>query len=206
MIQIARLINLRMPLVLASQSPRRKKLLDQLGFEFETMPANIDESLVENGHDPEKYVCELAEAKAQHIANSMMNRAIILGSDTIVVLNGQILNKPTDEEDARKMLRTLSHNTHTVYTGIALIEARSDKRMVTLQKTEVTFRELDDEEIAAYVATGSPLDKAGAYGIQDDFGAVFVSNISGCYYNIVGLPLELLYTTMKRFIKVLNQS
>jgi septum formation protein len=116
------------------------------------------------------------------------------------------LNKPTDEEDARKMLRTLSHNTHTVYTGIALIEARSDKRMVTLQKTEVTFRELDDEEIAAYVATGSPLDKAGAYGIQDDFGAVFVSNISGCYYNIVGLPLELLYTTMKRFIKVLNQS
>jgi septum formation protein len=200
MLNIAKLINLDKPFILASQSPRRQKLLRQLGFDFEVLPADIDEDDFSDGIDPVQHVKELSLKKAEFIAKQIGKPSLVLGSDTIVVLNGTILNKPTDKQDAIRMLNILSGNTHIVYTGIALVDSETMKNKVSVQKTEVTFRTLTQDEIEAYVETGSPLDKAGAYGIQDDFGAVFVSHIDGCYYNIVGLPLELLYSTMKEFL------
>jgi septum formation protein len=200
MLNTAKLINLVQPFILASQSPRRQKLLRQLGFEFEVIPADIDEDDFSDGIDPVQHVKELSLKKAECIAKKIGKPAIVLGSDTIVVLNGIILNKPKDKQDAIRMLNILSGNTHIVYSGIALVDTETMKNKVAIQKTEVTFRTLSQDEIEAYVETGSPLDKAGAYGIQDDFGAVFVSHINGCYYNIVGLPLELLYSTMKKFL------
>ena len=201
MMKISDLLNLHKPLVLASASPRRKKLLEQLGFEFEIMTANIDENDMPLDTNPADYAMRLAKMKAQDVAYELKYPAVVLGADTIVVLDGKILNKPDDPEHAKQMLRTLSNNTHTVYTGIAVVESISDRQSVKVQKTDVTFRELGNEEIDAYVASGSPMDKAGAYGIQNDFGSVFVSHINGCYYNIVGLPLELLYKTLAEFLK-----
>jgi septum formation protein len=206
MISPNNLLKLSSPLVLASNSPRRKKLLQDLGFEFEIIPSNIEENIPNNKHNPIKYASELALQKVEDVANKIkkdytIKDYIIIGADTIVVLEEKILNKPKDENDAFFMLKFLSGKTHVVYTGLALLNTRNNKKIIRTQKTEVTFRELDDEEISAYVATGSPMDKAGAYGIQDDFGAVFVKNISGCYYNIVGLPLEMLYEMLKEIEK-----
>ena len=205
MLNIAKLINLDKPFILASESPRRQKLLRQLGFEFEVLPADIDEDDFSDGVDPVLHVKELSLKKAEFVAKKIGKPAVVLGSDTIVVLNGIILNKPVDKLEAVRMLNILSGKTHIVYTGIALVDSESMKNEVAVQKTEVTFRTLTQDEIEAYVETGSPLDKAGAYGIQDDFGAVFVSHINGCYYNIVGLPLELLYSTMKKFLGELKE-
>jgi septum formation protein len=116
-----------------------------------------------------------------------------------VVIDDMILNKPSDPEDAFRILKILSGNTHKVYTGLSIVESVSQNWITDFQTTEVTFRELSDEEIWLYIEGGSPMDKAGAYGIQDDFGALFVSHINGCYYNIVGLPVQLLYMMLKRF-------
>lgn len=201
MVQIKELLNLRIPLILASQSPRRKKLLSQLGFDFQIIPSEVDESKFSHSSVPADYVVQLSLQKALDVANRQKENSIVVGADTIVVLDGKIMEKPTDKDDAFRMLKSLSGRTHTVYTGIALIETPSLKSVTAFQQTEVTFRELEDDEINAYIATGSPMDKAGAYGIQDDFGAVFISEIHGCYYNIVGLPLELLYSTLKNFIR-----
>ncbi len=198
--KIAKLVNLKLPLILASKSPRRRRLLEQLGLDFEVIPSSVDEDIGDH-LPPAHYAKQLAMAKAEEIAGKIDYDAVVLGSDTIVVLDDHIINKPDDEEDAVRMLKTLSGMTHTVYSGIALMDTSSDRKTAEVQTTNVTFRELADDEIRAYAATGSPMDKAGAYGIQDDFGAVFVSNIEGCYYNIVGLPLELLYTTMRQFLK-----
>lgn len=200
---LANIAGLSLPLVLASQSPRRKNLLDNLGFSFEVVVADIDENVFDENLEPSMLVQELALRKAREVAYNLTQSAVVLGADTIVVLDGKILNKPCDELDAERMLRMLSNRTHTVFTGIAFVESNSKKHITAVQATEVTFRQLEAEEIKAYIATGSPMDKAGAYGIQDDFGAVFVSNVSGCYYNIVGLPLELTYRKMKEFVKLL---
>ena len=199
MINISQLLKIDVPIILASQSPRRKKLLEQLGFDFRIIPASIEENGLPE-MPPELLAKELALRKAFSVAKKLNEKAIVLGADTIVTLYDKILNKPEDKADAFRMLRTLSGETHIVYTGIALVEAPGLRQVSTFQETEVTFRELDEDEIIAYVETGSPLDKAGAYGIQDDFGAVFVKEIRGCYYNIVGLPLELLYRMMKEFL------
>ena len=206
MLNIAKLINLDKPLILASQSPRRQNLLRELGFQFEIMPADINEDDFTDGIDPVDHVKDLSLKKAEFISEKIKEPSIVLGSDTIVVLNNIILNKPTDKKDAIRMLNLLSGNTHIVYSGIALVDTNSKKNKVAVQKTFVTFRGLTGDEIEAYVETGSPLDKAGAYGIQDDFGAVFVSHIEGCYYNIVGLPLELLYSTLKEFLSELKEA
>jgi septum formation protein len=123
----------------------------------------------------------------------------IIGADTIVVLDGEMLGKPNDRVEAVDMLKRLSGRTHTVVTGIALVEVPSGRNTVEVESTKVTFREIPEEEIREYVDGGSPLDKAGAYGIQDDYGAVFVTRIEGCYYNVVGLPLARLHTMMRRF-------
>ena len=194
------LLQLPLPLVLASGSPRRKALMEHMGYEFTISVPDVDEDVIPTSLPPANYVEELAVLKAQKGASQCSQRSLVIGSDTTVVLNGRVLNKPVDEADAKRMLSGLSGNTHVVYTGIAIVDGSADgvnSQRVVHNKTEVTFRELSEEEINAYVASGSPLDKAGSYGIQDDFGAVFVQRINGCYYTIVGLPMELLYTTLR---------
>ncbi len=200
------LLGLTAPLVLASRSPRRQALLTHIGLTFNTVVPDVDEDAVPTDLPHGEYVETLALMKARRGAHMVGGYAIVIGSDTTVVLDGNVLNKPYDSDDAVRMLRTLSGRTHTVYTGLALVSADTDHSMVVHSSTRVTFRELDDLEINAYVASGSPLDKAGAYGIQDDFGAVFVRHVEGCYYTIVGLPLELLYSTLKQFVSSKQQA
>lgn len=203
-LRLNELLRLPLPLVLASQSPRRSALLRHVGFSFSTVVPNVDEDAVPTTLPPHRYVEELARMKAERGAELSAEPSIIIGSDTTVVLDGAVLNKPLDADDAVRMLRMLSGRTHTVYTGLAIVAATEPRYVrVASSATHVTFRELDNEEIRAYVASGSPLDKAGAYGIQDDFGAVFVSRVDGCYYTIVGLPLELLYTTLRSTVREL---
>jgi len=200
-VKLNALLRLPLPLVLASQSPRRQALLRHVGFDFDVVVPDVDEDAVSTSLPPSDYVATLAELKARRGAVLVHQPSIVIGSDTTVVLDGVVLNKPVDEEDAIRMLTTLSGRTHTVYTGIALIDSRGDTCSTAVRSTHVTFRDLSAVEIRAYVDTGSPLDKAGAYGIQDDFGAVFVSKVDGCYYTIVGLPLELLYTELRAFVE-----
>jgi septum formation protein len=198
--QIPSVLQLSKPLVLASQSPRRRLLLEQLGLPFSVIPADIDELSLPLDMIPSEYVKALASSKAQAVAEKLGNEsAIVLGADTIVVIDGNILNKPLHPEEAYSMLRSLSGRTHYVYTGISIMQVPLMKTITSYQMTEVTFRILEDDEIYAYIATGSPMDKAGAYGIQEDFGAVFVQKIVGCYYNIVGLPLEMIYGILRSF-------
>lgn len=201
MLDIAQLLKLDVPLILASKSPRRKKLLEQIGLPFEIIPSDFEEENHSKDFLPEDYVMKLSREKAFEVAKKTKLPSIVFGADTIVLLNGEIINKPIDKADAINLLKKLSSQTHTVLTGLAFVKVPEKKFVTTYQKTLVTFRELEEEEILAYVESGSPLDKAGAYGIQDDFGALFVSHIVGCYYNIVGLPLELFYKTLKEFIK-----
>ena len=188
------MIQLPFPMILASRSPRRRQLLSQIGLDFSVLPADIDEDAVSLELPPQEYVRELSQRKALYIREEIGGaKAIILGADTIVVIDGQILNKPSDPEHAFTMLKQLSNRMHEVFTGITLVESHTGKIISEIQRTEVYFRELQDQEIWDYIASGSPMDKAGAYGIQEDYGAVFVSKINGCYYNVVGLPLEKLY-------------
>lgn len=205
MISISELIGLKYPLVLASSSPRRKHLLEMLGFEFQAISPELDEdSLFENIFDFSLKVTEIAKAKALKVARSLNYESIVLGADTIVVLDGRILTKPTDEFEARAMLKKLSNRTHIVFTGLAIVHNPSENYRTCFRRTEVSFRQIYDDEIDAYVRSLSPLDKAGAYGIQDDFGALFVKSINGCYYNVVGLPLEAFYTSLRKFINELE--
>jgi septum formation protein len=176
-------------------------LLHHIGFDFDVVVPNVDEDAVPTTIPPESYVMQLAEAKARRGAELVSRPSIVIGSDTTVVLDGAVLNKPVDRDDAKRMLALLSGRTHTVHTGISLVDSSTGRCTTTSRNTLVTFRHLDTDEIAAYVDSGSPMDKAGAYGIQDDFGAVFVSHVEGCYYTIVGLPLELLYTTLRVFAR-----
>jgi len=198
MLSITDLLDLKAPVILASKSPRRKNLLNSLGLEFEVIASEIDED-IDGNISPDEYCVRLAWTKAEYVAKSLNYEAIVVGADTIVVIDGKIINKPESENQAYDFLRLLSGKTHKVYTGIAILNSLSKKFYKDYQITNVTFRELDDKEIYAYINSGSPMDKAGAYGIQDDFGAVFVKHIEGCYYNIVGLPLELLYSSLKKF-------
>lgn len=146
--------------------------------------------------DPARLVERLALAKAVAVAGSRPD-SIVIGSDTIVVLEGQVLNKPADPDDAFRMLRSLSGRTHTVYTGYALVHTGSGRIINEHRTATVTFRVLADDEIRDYIATGSPLDKAGSYGIQDDHGAVFIDSICGDYYSVVGLPLMSVYLALR---------
>ena len=198
MINISELLKIDKKIILASRSPRRKKLLEQLGFRIEIKPADIDEDNYPQDLTPPETAKFLAAEKAKAVLQQSSESSFIISADTIVVLDGKILNKPQDEAEAESMLLKLSNRTHTVYTGLAIADSDTNRIVKDVQATEVTFRELSIDEIRAYISTGSPMDKAGAYGIQDDFGAVFVRTISGCYYNIVGLPLEMLYTNFSK--------
>ena len=178
-------------LILASASPRRRELLAQAGLKFTVAAANLNEDLLPN-ETAAAYVQRLAEEKAQAVWNahrsfdSTDDPLIALGADTCVVCDGHILGKPTDSADARRMLELLSGRTHVVLTGLAAIAANKVVRDVEI--TQVTFNQLSDVEIARYIASGEPLDKAGAYAIQG-YAARWIPRIEGCYFNVVGLPI-----------------
>lgn len=194
-------------IILASQSPRRRELLAQLGLSFEVMPAYGKER--SDAQDPGVRVEELAAAKAREVAGRLEKEPdrerLIIGADTLVVKNGEILGKPRDEEDAKRMLALLSGTAHQVCTGLCLILIKGDQRVERHfhETTHVNFAEMTDKEIDDYVASGDPMDKAGAYGIQSG-AARFVTGIQGDYSNVVGLPLSRLYREMKQLKKELE--
>jgi len=179
---------------LASKSPRRRKLLKQLGISFKSFSVDLNEEILDGEH-PVQTVRRLALHKSE-AASLKVSKGIIITADTIVVLNKEIIGKPKDEKDAYRILSKLSGKTHLVFTGFVVKNLYSGKSIVDYERTKVTFRELTSKEIYNYIKTGSPMDKAGAYGIQDDFGAVFVKKIEGCYYNVVGLPLAKIYKSL----------
>ena len=179
------------PIKLASSSPRRRELLQLLGLSFEISPADVDETW-RNGEPPAAHAERLAREKA---AVRPRPGAVTIGADTIVVIDGAILGKPRDAADAGAMLRRLAGREHEVFTGVAVLHGGRAASGVT--RTAVRFRELDDATITAYVATGEPLDKAGAYGIQG-FGAVLVERIDGDYFMVMGLGLGLLVDLLER--------
>lgn len=180
-------------LILASSSPRRKELLENLRLTFTISSSEVDESF-DPTLSPEDVVMDLAERKAQVIFKENPN-AFVIGSDTIVVADGQVLGKPTDEADAKEMLKMLSGSKHDVYTGVSILSPNGTARFY--EKTEVWFWELTDEEINFYVQSGEPLDKAGAYGIQQ-LGSMLVKKINGDYFAVVGLPVSRTYRELKR--------
>jgi septum formation protein len=180
--------------ILASQSPRRRELLALIGIAHEVQPADIDESYIA-GESPEGHCERLARGKAMTLASRASGDAVVIGSDTIVVIDGAILGKPADVADATRMLRLLSGRSHTVLTSVAV--SRRGRVESAVERVAVTFRRLDDAEIAAYVATREPMDKAGAYGIQG-YGATIVSRIEGDYFAVMGLALNLLVQLLAR--------
>lgn len=173
-------------LILASGSPRRKLLLEQLGIRFGVEPPDVDESLL-TGEAPEVYVTRLSEKKAQTIARKHDSEVVILAADTTVVLHGNILGKPESKKHSVQMLNELSGTTHDVLTGVSI--CRGSRTETFCVRTEVTFRHLEKKEIAWYWETGEPLDKAGSYGLQGP-GAAFVETLTGSYSNVIGLPLS----------------
>ena len=185
-----------MKLILASNSPRRVELLRNAGIEFDIIPSTVEEGPPEPGELPEDYARRLARAKALDVAAGAPAGRLVLGADTVVTINGSILGKPSSSFDAGRMLRALSGRTHAVITAICLV--RAPDKIVSLQHetTFVTFGELTEDEIRAYVASQEPFDKAGAYAIQG-LASKFVTRISGCYFNVVGLPIPLLNASLK---------
>jgi len=192
-------MNIPQRVVLASMSPRRVGLLNQIGMKAEVIPSSVVE-VFDPELSPEENAKTLALAKAKDVGGRIDN-GLVIGADTIVVLNGEFFGKPADHAEAAGMLRRLSGRTHTVVTAFALLERPSNRFVHAAESTLVTFRLIPEEEILRYVQGGSPLDKAGAYGIQDDYGAVFVTRVEGCFYNVVGFPLSRFYTTLCEFFK-----
>lgn len=197
-------------IILASASPRRKELLEQIDVEFEIWPAKGEEVLTKEA--PYEAVMELAGQKAREVAAQIKaydkthtelitpQDIMIIGADTVVSIEGRILGKPRDEQDAKDMLAMLSGRTHAVYTGVSLLLLSASGRAgehLFYEKTEVTMREMDSSEIARYVATGEPMDKAGAYAIQGKC-AIYIDKIDGDYNNVVGLPIAAIYRELKR--------
>ncbi len=183
-------------LILASNSPRRKELLLQIGLSFSVEPADVDERVLPD-ESPDGYALRVAMDKA-HVAAVRARNGLVIAADTIVVLDGKILGKPADTGDAEKMLSRLSGREHCVITGLAVMDATSGKALSRSSTTRVWFRSLASREISSYVATGEPFDKAGSYGIQG-LGAMLIDRIDGCYSNVVGLPLSLLGELLRVF-------
>lgn len=183
-----------MTIILASQSPRRQELLARITPDFQAIPADIDES-VAAGLTPEEYVLEMAQKKAQLIYKQNSDR-LVIGSDTIVAVDGEVLGKPRDDADAFRMLRQLSGRKHLVLTSLYMMT--KDQIEQTIVAAEVTFFDLSDEEINAYIASGEPQDKAGSYGIQGE-AAFFVESIQGDYYAIVGFPIAHVKRMLAKF-------
>lgn len=185
--------------ILASASERRKDLLSRIVSNFEVKISNFDEEKVEVSTNIENYVKTLAEGKAKDVALNCDNDSIIIGAYTIVVIGDNILGKPKDKNHAFEMLKLLSNNVHRVYSGVAVINNQKNIMKSECLYTEVYFSEISDDEIWRYIESGECLDKAGAYGIQG-YGGVFAEKINGCYYNVVGLPLNLLNKMIKNVL------
>lgn len=183
--------------ILASKSPRRRELMEFIKHEFEIIPS-LKEEVVPEGLDIEDIPAFLAAQKALDISRDRRD-SLVIGCDTVVTLGGVIMGKPSDETDAKAMLMRLSGRTHTVISGVCL--CYMGRTMTFTEKTSVTFYDLTEEEIDSYIASGSSLDKAGAYGIQDG-AALFVKKIDGDYYNVVGLPVAKLAREIKTLIKL----
>ena len=175
-------------IILASASPRREQLLKQIGVSFRVVPSEADEANMAV-LSPDEYVKRCALTKAKVVASRVSPADIVIGADTVVALGEIVFGKPSDATDAARMLRQLSGRTHSVWSGLAVLAPQN--RYVTAVETKVTLAELSTHQIERYVASGEPMDKAGAYAIQG-LGAVFVKRIDGCYYNVVGLPLQVL--------------
>ncbi len=195
--------------ILGSGSPRRRELLEQIGIRFEVMVSEKEE--VYTAQEPEEIVRELALMKAKNVASEISDLEmkdsaaeaegiIVIGADTVVVLDGQILGKPSDEKDAFDMLTSLQGREHQVFTGVAVLDFDTEGNVSETAfavKTDVCVNEMDEEEIRSYIRTGEPMDKAGAYGIQGRFAA-YIDRIDGDYYNVVGLPVSALYQVLKK--------
>lgn len=189
------------PLILASRSPRRRELLKQLGLKFEVVIDNLAENPIW-GLSPTQLVQAMALQKARHVASGL-SHGVVLGADTLVEYQGKIFKKPRNEAEAEEFLTFLSGKTHQVHTGISFVDIDGNRWPTAYSTTQVTFRDLSTSEIKAYIQTGEPMDKAGAYGIQG-LGVIFVEKIVGSYSNVVGLPLELVAGILPDFgIRVL---
>jgi septum formation protein len=189
-------------LVLASASPRRQELISLLGLPVLILPSRVDEDTPDHW-SPSQIVEGLSARKALAVKEELMSTddddsCIIVGSDTIVVLNGKVMGKPRDVREAEQMLRQLAGETHEVYTGVTCFRVTDAKTVTTHRITKVKMRNLTSDQISRYVATGEPMDKAGAYGIQE-IGSLLVESIEGCYFNVVGLPVSLLAIMLEQF-------
>ena len=182
------------PLVLASGSPRRRELLAQAGYRFEVQISAVSESR-QPGEDAIRFATRLAREKAEDVFARCSADSIVIGADTVVVCDGEVMGKPSDAADAERMLLRLSGRTHQVVTGVAVAwsEGRAE---VAAELTQVTMRTLSPEEVSAYVSTGEPMDKAGAYAIQG-YASRWIPRINGCYFNVVGLPLALVTSLLE---------
>lgn len=185
-----------MTIYLASGSPRRKMLLEKIGIKFQVINP-ITEELSERGIDPEIYVKNTAIQKAKSV-ESKIEEGIIIAADTIVVKDNEILGKPSNRQDALRMLKILSGTAHFVYTAVVVLDKKSGHMELEGEKTKVEMRKLDNKEIQKYINSGEPMDAAGAYKIQEG-AASFIKRIEGCYYNVVGLPLATLIEMLKKF-------
>ena len=184
-----------MRIVLASKSPRRRKMLNELGIDYEMWNGEVNES-TEGDLSPFETVECIAEKKCLEAAKSIDDPgALIIAADTLVALGDEILGKPSDDDDARQMLRNMSGSFHEVYTGIAV--SYGGRCIKSYEKTEIEFRDLNDREIERYIKTGEHKDKAGSYGAQEWIGYIGMSNIVGSYFNVMGLPVQRLYNELK---------
>lgn len=184
-----------MRIILASNSPRRREILSQLGVEYEVKPSDFDER--EEESDPYKMAMLFAHNKARNIAKDIKDKALVIGADTIVYKDN-IMGKPKDKDDAIAMLTELSASTHSVITGISVIKTPEMITITEYEETLVKFKKLSQDEIKAYVNSGEPIDKAGAYAIQG-LGSLLIERIEGCYFNVVGLPVYKLSKILERF-------
>ncbi|MEN8906475.1 MAG: Maf family protein [Clostridiales bacterium] len=184
-------------IILASNSPRRKNLLESIGVKFEVIPSNIDENLNFDNFSPERIAMTLANKKALNVANDMKS-SLVIGADTIVTLDNIIYGKPNDDEEAYETLKILSGRTHKVITGVSVVDSLSKKQLTDFVVSDVKFSFLSNERINSYIKTGEHIDKAGSYAIQGR-GSLFVEKILGCYFNIVGLPINKLDKMINTF-------
>ncbi|MFZ1946222.1 MAG: Maf family protein, partial [bacterium] len=190
------------PIVLASSSPRRRYLLSLVGIKHRVVAPHLNED--DHAHeDPTRHVLRLASLKARSVVGRI-RRGMVLGADTVVVADGDILEKPRNRADAKRMLGMLAGRWHTVYTGLAVVDAASGREVAGCERSSVRIRAMTGSEIDAYIATGEPMDKAGSYGIQG-YGAAIVGEVRGCYFNVVGLPLVRLLYLVRELKRALGE-
>lgn len=186
-----------MRVILASKSPRRKEILDNIGLKFEVVESNFDET-IEPSQMPEDMVKYLAYKKAESAAHAISDDVLIIGADTVVVHDSKIMGKPENSKDSFEMLKRLSGNWHNVYTGICVLNTASGRHVIDHENTRVKIKQLTDKDILDYIKTGESADKAGSYAIQG-MGSLIVERIEGCYFNVVGLPINKLSMLLKEF-------